>query len=104
MGKGHPGVPGNKRADQLAGKAAESRGTSTLASPAYLKSRISERLNTSKEAWNRDPKNHGGQRDTVSSPQEIVHGQGTQYRRPRRRSDPDGPLALSSLPQEDQET
>jgi len=49
--KGHAGIPGNEKA--------ESRSTSTMASLAYLKSAFSERFNTGKESWNRDPKNHG---------------------------------------------
>jgi len=57
--KGHSGVPGNERADALAGKAAEKRAWSKVASVAFLKLRISGGFRTAKQAWNDNPANHG---------------------------------------------
>jgi len=46
--KGHSGVPGNERADKLAGEAAEKLGPYTAMSLAYLKLCISNRLRKAK--------------------------------------------------------
>jgi len=56
--KGHSGIPGNERADLLAGKAAEKHGWSATASIAYLKLQISEKYRSAKERWSADPANH----------------------------------------------
>ena len=47
--KGHSGVPGNERADKLAGEAAEKVGPYTAMSLAHLKLRISDRYRHAKE-------------------------------------------------------
>jgi len=57
--KGHSGVPGNEEADKLAGAAAERSTWSPVASIAYLKLRVSEGFRAAKEAWHKDPRNHG---------------------------------------------
>jgi len=59
--KGHAGVPGNEKADRLAGMAAERNGWSPVTSLAYLKLRTSERFRSAKEAWHADPKHHGAE-------------------------------------------
>jgi ribonuclease HI len=57
--KGHAGTPGNKRADVLAGRAAEKIGTHTTMSLSHIKLRISERYRKAKDAWHADPAHHG---------------------------------------------
>jgi len=57
--KGHSGVPGNERADKLAGEAAEKTGPYTAMSLAHLKLRIFERFRKAKEAWHAKPDHHG---------------------------------------------
>jgi len=57
--KGHSGAPGNEKADQLAGTAAEKTSWSPVTSLAFLKLRSSERFRAAKEAWRQDPKHHG---------------------------------------------
>jgi ribonuclease HI len=47
--KGHSGVPGNERADKLAGEAAERQGPYTAMSLAHLKLKISEKFRKAKE-------------------------------------------------------
>jgi hypothetical protein len=49
--KGHAGNPGNERADQLAGKAAERVETQTIMSLSHIKLRISERFRLAKDSW-----------------------------------------------------
>ena len=56
--KGNAGIPGNERADFLAGKAAE-KGWSQVTSLAHLKLRISGRFRTANESWHHDPTHHG---------------------------------------------
>jgi len=56
--KGHSGVPGNERADKLAGAAAEKVGPYTAMSLAHLKLRISDRFRKAKEAWYAKPDHH----------------------------------------------
>jgi hypothetical protein len=57
--KGHSSVPGNERADELAGEAAENLGPYTAMSLAHLRLRISERFRTAKESWHANPTKHG---------------------------------------------
>jgi hypothetical protein len=57
--KGHARTPGNERADELAGKAAELVGPYTAMSLACIKLRISERFRKAKETWHADPTHHG---------------------------------------------
>jgi len=57
--KGHSGVPGNEKADQLAGAAAEKTSWSPVTSLAFLKLRTSERFQAAKETWHADPRHHG---------------------------------------------
>ena len=52
-------MPGNEKADVLAGEAAERLGSYAAMSLAHLKLRISERFRTAKEAWHADSKHHG---------------------------------------------
>jgi ribonuclease HI len=57
--KGHSSVPGNERADKLAGEAAERQGPYSAMSLAHLKLKISERFRKSKEEWHATPANNG---------------------------------------------
>ena len=57
--KGHSDVPGNERADKLAGEAAEKLGPYTAMSLAHLKLRTSERFRKAKEDWHAAPARHG---------------------------------------------
>jgi ribonuclease HI len=57
--KGHAGTPGNERADQLAGRAAEMVGTHTTMSLAHIKLRISERYWEGKDTWHADLAHYG---------------------------------------------
>jgi hypothetical protein len=60
--KGHSGVPGNERADVLAGRAAEKTAPTTSYMPlAFLKLRISERYRKAKGKWHEDPAHHGSE-------------------------------------------
>jgi ribonuclease HI len=56
--KGHAGTPGNERADELAGKAAERIGTHTIMSLSHIKLRISERYSEAKNTWHAHPAHH----------------------------------------------
>ena len=56
--KGHSGVPGNERADKLAGEAAEKLGPYTAMLFAHLKLKISGRFQA-KEDWHAAPAHHG---------------------------------------------
>jgi hypothetical protein len=57
--KGHDGAPGNKKADVLAGRAAEKPGHSKVMSIAHLKLRISEKFREAKATWHESPNHHG---------------------------------------------
>jgi hypothetical protein len=53
------GVPSNKRADSLAGKAAEKTAWPATTSLAHLKLKICEKFRKAKEEWHRNPAHHG---------------------------------------------
>ena len=57
--KGHAGMPGNEKADTLAGKAAGIIAWSPTTSLAYMKLQVSERFHENKKKWDEDPRNHG---------------------------------------------
>jgi hypothetical protein len=59
--KGHIGIPGNERADALAGMAAKRTAWSPTTSLAHLKLCVSERFRRRKEEWDRDPRHHGSE-------------------------------------------
>jgi hypothetical protein len=63
--KGHAGVPGNEKADVLAGQEAVKVVLSPAVSLTFLKLRISERYNKAK-IWNDNP-NHRG-KDAIDPP------------------------------------
>jgi hypothetical protein len=51
--------PGNERADELAGKAAQLVGTQNIMSLSHIKLRISERFRKAEDSWHADPTHHG---------------------------------------------
>jgi ribonuclease HI len=64
--KGHIGIPGNERADKLAGQAAGRVAWSRTSSLSHLKLRISERFREAKIEWHKNPKHHG--KDEIPPP------------------------------------
>jgi ribonuclease HI len=64
--KGHIGIPGNEKADKLAGQAAGKVAWSRTASLSHLKLRISERYREAKKKWHENPKHHG--KDEIPPP------------------------------------
>ena len=70
--KGHSGVPGNERADKLAGEAAEKTGPYTAMSLAHLKLRISDKYRAAKEAWHADPDHHGAMEIPLPPPKKSM--------------------------------
>jgi hypothetical protein len=64
--KGHIGIPGNEKADRLAGQAAGKVAWSRTASLSHLKLRISERYREAKKKWHENPKHHG--KDEIPPP------------------------------------
>jgi ribonuclease HI len=70
--KGHAGTPGNERADELAGKAAEKTGTQDTMSLSYIKLRISERFNKAKEEWHAQPAHHGTEEIPPPPPKKSI--------------------------------
>jgi ribonuclease HI len=64
--KGHIGIPGNEKADKLAGQAAGRVAWSRTASLSHLKLRISERFREAKMEWHKNPKHHG--KDEIPPP------------------------------------
>jgi hypothetical protein len=69
---GHAGTPGNERADELAGKAAELVGTYTAMSLAHLKLRISQRFRNAKDEWHADPAHHGTMEIPPPNPKKSI--------------------------------
>jgi ribonuclease HI len=57
--KGHAGTPGNERADQLAGKAAEMVGTHATMSLTHIRLHISERFRDAKNTWHANSAHDG---------------------------------------------
>jgi hypothetical protein len=57
--KGHEGMPGNDKADVLAGQAAEREGYSKVMSLSHLKLQILEKFRKAKTAWHNIPSRHG---------------------------------------------
>jgi ribonuclease HI len=56
--KGQIGIPGNEKADKLAGQAAGKVAWSRTASLSHLKLRVSERYREAKKKWHENPKHH----------------------------------------------
>jgi len=65
--KGHAGTPGNERADQLAGAAAEKSSWSLFNSLAYLRLKVSEKF--------RRPKTNGATIQTTTAMERSLHHQ-----------------------------
>jgi hypothetical protein len=59
-------VPGNEKADVLAGQEAEKVASSSMVSLTSLKLQISQRYNSAKEKWNGNPILHG--KDSITPP------------------------------------
>jgi hypothetical protein len=57
--KGHSGVPGNEKADMLAGQQAEKDAPSLVISLTSLQTLISKRYNEVKDKWHKDPEGRG---------------------------------------------
>jgi hypothetical protein len=72
--KGHIGVLGMERADQLAGKATEKQRSSREASLTHLKLRISEKFRAAKDAWHKDPNQHGSEEIPPPPPKKSCMG------------------------------
>jgi hypothetical protein len=64
--KGHSGIPGNEKADALAGQEAEKVSSSSMVSITSLKLKISERFSKAKERWSNNPAHHG--KDSIAPP------------------------------------
>jgi hypothetical protein len=93
--KGHAGTPGNERADQLAGKAAELVGTHTIMSLAHIKLRISERFREAKDTWHANPAHHGT--EEIPPPQEVHAGPSEELHCTHSGPDQDWPLAFGRI-------
>jgi hypothetical protein len=64
--KGHSGIPGNEKADALAGQEAKKVTSSTMVFITSLKLKISERYSKAKKRWNNNPAHHG--KDSIAPP------------------------------------
>jgi hypothetical protein len=95
-------VPGNERADALAGKAAEKATWSAVNSLAHMKLRVSEKFRKAKEGWHKDPLHHGTE-EIPPPAEEVMYGPGGKRHSADGRTDQNRPLALRSLLQEDKE-
>jgi hypothetical protein len=73
--KGHSDVPGNERADALAGKEAGKAVSSPVVSLTFSKTRIAERYNRAKKLWSDNP-DHRGKDANNPPPEEVVLGRG----------------------------
>jgi hypothetical protein len=71
---GHAGIPGNERADGLAGQAARKVAWSRTASLSHLKLRISERFSEAKSNWHKNPKYHGKDEILPPAPKKSCFG------------------------------
>jgi hypothetical protein len=102
--KGHSGVPGNERADHLAGKAAERRAWSQTVLLAFLNLKASDMYVQPREG-RMVPRSETPRckRGSAPSTQEELSGPCAKRHRPCSHSNPDGPLEVSCLPQENPE-
>jgi ribonuclease HI len=102
--KGHICIPGNEKADRLAGQAAGKVAWSQTASLSHLKLRVSERYREAKKKWHENPKNHGKDEIPPPAPKTVLHGSRPQLHCPGRSTDKDWALEVGDLPEKDQET
>jgi ribonuclease HI len=72
--KGHSGVPGNEKADVLAGQEAEKVASSSMVSLTSHKLQISQRYNSAKEKWNGNPALHGKEVRSLSQAHQEARG------------------------------